>query len=114
MVTPTRLRRGGHVVTSRIAHRSSERSAGLVSLGSTAALKARDVQRMAAGPTAGAVPTVLPGAEPTVAVSPMVRLSVARMSAALSRVIGDDAAAPRWNAGDFFGTRFGGGDASPR
>lgn len=39
---------------------------------------------------------------------------LARMSAALSRVIGDDAAAPRWNAGDFFGTRFGGGDAAPR
>lgn len=32
---------------------------------------------------------------------------LARMSATLGRVIGDDAQAPRWNAGDFFGSRFG-------
>jgi len=32
---------------------------------------------------------------------------LAQMSAAISRVIGNDADAPRWNAGDFFGSRFG-------
>jgi len=32
---------------------------------------------------------------------------MARVSAALARIVGDAEAAPRWNDGDFFGTRFG-------
>ncbi|NYZ61428.1 M28 family metallopeptidase [Luteimonas deserti] len=38
---------------------------------------------------------------------------LARMSAALSRVVGDDDAPPRWNPGDFFGAQFG-ADAAAR
>lgn len=32
---------------------------------------------------------------------------MARVSAAISRIVGEADAAPRWNEGDFFGTRFG-------